>query len=409
MHPANIKTTTPRFVNDGEVGIISYNIPVNSVGLLNIIEFRKTERMKKYCLLILLINIITNLYAGYPTSYYCTITGKSGAQLKTALHDIICQDTTHYLKYGSGVNHTWQGFYSTDRDITNNSVVDMYSNSIRYFAANYMEMGYPGFGQTIHIEHSVPKSWWKCDIDHPDCAAEDLNHLYPADGSTNSSKGDNPLGVVMGKPTKNNGVSKIGPATYNGYTGNVFEPADQYKGDFARSYFYMATAFEHYADKWDTTKPENMMEANTYPTLKPWAVSLLLQWNRQDPVSPKELTRVEKVYSIQNNRNPFIDYPELAEYIWGDKIGLNWGITATIIQENVSTIKIVLNHASNSIQLLSDENLPVNIYIYSVDGKLILQQSTSSNTYLTVPQMQRGIYIVKLTSNYQVVTQKIIL
>lgn len=128
-------------------------------------------------------------------------------------------------------------------------------------------------------------------------------------------KATTPLGVVSGTPTKDNGLSKIGPAVYDGYSGAVFEPGNEYKGDFARTYFYMPTAYEHYANTWATTRPENMMQNNTYPVFKPWALELLLQWDRQDPVSERELTRVEKVYSVQGNRNPFIDNPELIEYI----------------------------------------------------------------------------------------------
>ena len=270
-----------------------------------------------------------SLSATAPTGYYNSLEGKKGAALKTELHNIICQDTTHYLDYGSGPGKTWEGFYYTDRDLSTNAVLDMYSANVRYFPNP--NPTFVSFGTTIEIEHSVPKSWWGCDITHPDCPAKDLNHLYPADGSTNMSKNDNPLGVVSGTPTTDNGVSKIGPAVYDGYSGNVFEPANQYKGDFARAYFYMATAYEHYARKWDTAKPENMMQNNTYPVLKPWAIALLLQWHRQDPVSLKETTRNDVVYGIQKNRNPFIDHPELVEYIWGNLTTVPYRLDGSIV------------------------------------------------------------------------------
>ena len=270
-----------------------------------------------------------SVYSVLPTGYYSTTEGKKAAFLKTELHNIICQDTSQYLDYGSGKGNTWEGFYYTDRNVTTNAVIDMYSDSVRYFPNP--NPNFTAFGSAIEIEHSVPKSWWKCDITHPDCPAKDLNHLYPADGTTNMSKNDNPLGVVTGTPTKNNGVSKIGPGSYNGYVGAVFEPADQYKGDFARAYFYMATAYEHYAKKWDTSKPENMMESNTYPVLKPWALALLLQWHRQDPVSQKEVTRNDVVFGIQKNRNPYIDYPYLVEYIWGTRTTIPYKLDNNII------------------------------------------------------------------------------
>lgn len=272
-----------------------------------------------------------SLFAAVPTGYYNSLEGKKGAALKTELHNIICQDTTHYLGYGSGTGNTWQGFYNADRNPATNLVIDMYSDSLRYFATDYVTQGYPGFGQKIHIEHSLPKSWWGCDITHPDCPARDLNHIYPADGSTNEAKNDNPLGVVTGTPTTNNGESKVGPGNYDGYVGTVFEPNDKYKGDFARGYFYMATAYEHYARKWDTSKPENMMQNNTYPVFKPWALTLLLQWHRQDVVSLKETTRNDQVYGIQKNRNPFIDHPELVEYIWGNLTTVPYRLDGSIV------------------------------------------------------------------------------
>lgn len=257
------------------------------------------------------------LSAVIPAGYYNTLEGKKAAALKTELNRIICKDTTHYLGYGSGKGKTWEGFNYTDQDPVTHAVIDMYSANVRYFP--YPNPTFVSFGSTIQIEHSMPKSWWGCDINHADVAARDLHHLYPADGPTNASKNDNPLGVVTGNATLNNGVTKVGQAVYDGYTGAVFEPADQYKGDFARSYLYMAAAYEHYVNRWDITKPENMMEKNTYPTFKPWAIKLLLEWHKKDPVSEKELTRTEVVYGIQTNRNPFIDHPELADYIWGDK------------------------------------------------------------------------------------------
>lgn len=284
--------------------------------------------MKRQLFLSFYILFVIAGYSAVPVGYYNSAEGKKAAALKTALHDIICQDTTNYLDYGSGKGKTWEGFYYTDRDMITNAVIDMYSPTLRYFPNP--NPTFVSFGQEIHIEHSVPKSWWKCDISHPDCAAKDLNHLFPADGTTNMSKNDNPLGVVNGNPTTNNGVSKIGGAVYDGYVGNVFEPADQFKGDFARAYFYMATAYEHYANKWDTSKPENMMENNRYPVLKPWALALLLQWSRQDPVSLKEVTRNDVVYGIQRNRNPYIDHPELVEYIWGDKTTIPYRLDGSV-------------------------------------------------------------------------------
>ncbi|MDE5903050.1 MAG: endonuclease, partial [Muribaculaceae bacterium] len=99
-------------------------------------------------------------------------------------------------------------------------------------------------------------------------------------------------------------------------SGAVFEPADEYKGDFARGFFYMATVYDDisWAAQYDW-----MFTKSSYPTLQPWAYEMLLQWGRLDPVSQKEILRNDAVEISQGNRNPFVDFPELAEYIWGTR------------------------------------------------------------------------------------------
>ena len=107
------------------------------------------------------------------------------------------------------------------------------------------------------------------------------------------------------------------------YSGTVYEPADEYKGDLARSYFYMATRYADVCANWS-----GGAFGSTCNGLEPYTAELMLKWHRLDPVSEKELIRNEVIYGNttynmsdkkQNNRNPFIDYPELVEYIWGDK------------------------------------------------------------------------------------------
>ncbi len=345
-------------------------------------------------------------FASIPSGYYTTLNGKHSAALKTELHNILMQDTSRYYSYGSGANHTWNGFYNTDRDTITNLVIDMYSDSLRYFATDYITLGYPSFGQKIHIEHSLPKSWWGS---HEWSAYKDLNHLYPAEGGTNLSKSDNPLGVVSGIPTKNNGVSKIGPAVYNGYVGNVFEPADQYKGDFARTYFYMATAYEHYKNLWDSTKPENMMQNNTYPVFKQWAIDLLMEWSSLDPVSEKELTRNEKVYSIQGNRNPFIDYSNLADYIWGNLIGSPWNLSTDQNNITKSPYEFSYNSNSRSVKILSTENEPLHLTVISLEGKIIYNTISTTNCEILLSNLNKGVYVIySMVNNYKQIN-KIIL
>lgn len=175
----------------------------------------------------------------------------------------------------------------------------------------------------MNIEHSVPKSWWGDAANYDGTNAltrfkydgsYDLHHLTPSDADANMAKSNYPLGVVD-SPSFDNGVTKVGTGQANGRATNLFEPADEYKGDFARMYLYFVTCYQDYSWK---SSALSMFAQNSYPTLNAYGQSLLLKWHRQDPVSQKEIDRNNAVYSFQGNRNPFIDYPNMVEYIWGD-------------------------------------------------------------------------------------------
>ena len=250
--------------------------------------------------LLLTIGVGLSAFADAPIGYYRSLNGLKGQALKNAVHNLIKPHTV--VSYSS----LWNYFPSTDCQATDKSRVwDMYSNKTYYFN------GYRGVSG-MHKEHSFPKSWWGgTEVD----AYTDLHHLYPSDGEANMAKSNHPLGEVA-NASFNNGVTKVGTpvAGQGGGDGTVFEPDNAYKGDFARTYFYMATCYQDY--KWKYTY---MVNNSSWKTLNTWAIDMLLKWSRNDPVSDKENDRNDAVYHIQNNRNPFIDLPELIEYIWGDK------------------------------------------------------------------------------------------
>lgn len=166
-------------------------------------------------------------------------------------------------------------------------------------------------------EHSVPKSWWKSgnSVDYTPCYS-DMWNLYPSDAAANQAKSNYPLGETDTKLRFDNGVTRVGePAPgFGGGCAFVFEPDDEYKGDFARSFFYVATVYDDLP--W-STRYGYMFASNPWPTLKSWAYTMLLRWAAEDPVSQKEILRNDAVEKSQGNRNPFVDFPELAEYIWG--------------------------------------------------------------------------------------------
>jgi len=241
--------------------------------------------------------------------YAAALAGKKNADLKTAIYTI-CQPQT-LLEYGSGTNKTWGGFYSTDRIPTTNECINRYSSKKFYFTT----CGAVPSG--MNIEHSFPKSWWGGGGN----ANKDLFNLYPSDSQANSAKSNYAMGVVQSVTTSyGDGYDLVGKGTIDGENNvNCWEPGNQYKGDFARSYMYMATIYQNSTWQSEGTKT---LSSNTWPTLKQWAYTLYLQWTATDSVSQLEVDRNNAIYAIQGNRNLFIDFPHLAEYVWGDSVNV---------------------------------------------------------------------------------------
>lgn len=145
----------------------------------------------------------------------------------------------------------------------------------------------------------------------------------------NNQRSSYPYGECAGGTRLSNGSyygkGRLGNCTAPGYTGKVWEPDDEYKGDFARTYFYMATRYNTQIGSWvGNGTAGNVLDGSSYPVYKSWYLNMLLKWHRQDPVSEKEIKRNNAAYDLQRNRNPFIDHPELVEYIWGDKQDEAW-------------------------------------------------------------------------------------
>jgi len=245
-----------------------------------------------------------------PGNYYQFAQLTADSALKNHLGYIICCGKRY--RYGSGTRKTWDAFFHTDRDTLTNQVLDMYSNNQRYFDPAKPTASVADFD----IEHMLPKSWWGGDVNPAYC---DLFHLVPGDYSANRSKSNHAPGIPSDS-TFNNGSFVTGSGSAYGLT-RVFCPADEYKGDFARAYFYIVTCYGDSLEWLTSGEPGVAMTNEGWQEFRPWLRDLLVQWHRMDPVSPKELHRAIEVNKIQGNRNPFIDYPDLVEYIWGDKQG----------------------------------------------------------------------------------------
>ena len=243
-------------------------------------------------------------------TYYKAADGKSGAALKTAFSGIVYNRTERSYK------QLWEDFRTTDKR-ADGKVWDMYSNITNYVFGTDQAGSYSKEGDVYNREHSFPNSWFGGKVQP---MYTDLHHMYPTDGYVNNKRSNYPFGETTGDKYKSaNAFSKLGTCTWPGYNGVVFEPADEYKGDFARTYFYKVTCYEEKLADWYKANPEvqSTIDGKSYPGLQAWQLEMLMKWAKDDPVSDKEVNRNNAVYGIQKNRNPFIDYPGLEEYIWG--------------------------------------------------------------------------------------------
>ena len=285
-------------------------------------------RTSKLLLLMLLLCACSFLSAEDLTpGFYDNAEGKKDAELKTYLKSLIRDHTV--IDYGTGMGHTWEVFFYSDRN-DEGYIMDMYCD-------DWKKVTTPGqVASGCNIEHSFAKSWWG---GAENDAYKDCYHLNPSNGTANNSRSNYPLGVpVKDFKTSGTGSLKVGKIHHDALNTDfyVFEPKDEYKGDFARAYFYMATCYGRNADgtadkvctKYNGWRLDNKdvgskfaMQNDNYLEFQPWEQEVLIQWHRMDPVSEKEIKRADAVSNYQHNRNPFIDYPYLAEYIWGERAG----------------------------------------------------------------------------------------
>ena len=361
--------------------------------------------MKKKLSLIFLL-LVSIGFAQPPAGYYNSATG-TGYTLKTQLHDII---TANYI------DKTYSGLYITyttsDKDFyyeNDGTMLDVYTENptgpeCEFTYGTGQDDGSLGNNECerYNREHLIPQSVFASATP----MYSDAHFVLPSDKHVNGQRGDLPFGRVdVANYTSTNGSKKgsnLNSGYSSGYTGIVFEPIDEFKGDIARCLLYFATRYE------DEIKSNRytytMFDGTSTQVFTDTFKNILLTWNAQDPVSTRELARNNAIYTRQKNRNPYIDNNTYVTKIWGSAL-------ATNSFELVNGITVFPNPSKDS-KINIQTELPLDeISLVTINGQLIehVKKPYMENNIYTLKNLNSGFYFLKLTSIGQSIVKKIVL
>ncbi|WP_284460511.1 endonuclease, partial [Chryseobacterium sp.] len=275
--------------------------------------------MKRILSFFLLSLVFISALAQPPANYYNAAAGLTNAPLKSALKQIITTGHASNLSY----NDLWTAYQTTDRDYdydNDGTILDIYSEfpigpdnySYPYGSSQCSGTSGPE-GHCYNREHIVPQSLFNQGLP----MRSDAHFVRATDGKVNGERGDLPFGKVATANYNSQNGSKRGNSASPGFTGVVFEPIDEFKGDVARMIFYFVTRYETQLSGFGTG---NMLGGSAYPGLQNWELNQLIIWHTQDPVSSAEIRRNNATYTFQGNRNPYIDHPEYVNMVWGTPV-----------------------------------------------------------------------------------------
>ncbi len=379
--------------------------------------------MKKILSLFTLILLVQWTFAVDPSTnlatYYANIDGKatdSNDNLRKALCTIISDGYTT-IGYSSLPNSVYAAS-SDPSDFYNGSsktMEDIYSS----YPYNSSQGGSSAntCGTGWNKEHTVPQSWFG----KASPMVSDAHHVFPTDIRMNSCRSNYPYGENnASKYCSSYGYGHLGTSTFSGYTGQVFDPGSKedcggncYRGDLARVYFYMATRYRT-TNFTNGTGGTSFTYTNGVADLTDYMKNLMLKWHREDPVSEKELKRNNAIYAHQKNRNPFVDYPCLVEYIWGDKKGETVNLSSLIsgyvgVGTDCCSSEPTLTVSSSSITIgpiatSSSTTQTFTVTGANLTGSISITKNSGSSSYITVSPTSitsgyNGTNIITITYN----------
>lgn len=342
-----------------------------------------------------------------PAGYYNTATG-SGYTLKTQLFNIISANT---------IDRGYSGLYTTyltsDRDYyyeNDGSLLDMYTENptgpecfFTYGTNQDDGSGGTAECEKYNREHIIPQSVFQSNAP----MHADAHFVVPADKYVNAQRGNFPIGKVgTASNTYTNGSKRgngLNSGYAAGYSGTVFEPIDEFKGDVARMYFYFITRYENQVAGWSYSMfngTSNQVLTNTF-------LNVLITWHLQDPVSQREKDRNDAIYARQNNRNPYIDNPNYVCQIFPSQC------TALTSESFLASDTIAIYpNPSNDGNFTIETKLSLNSYqIFNMNGQLITDETVeniSNAQNFSINNLATGFYIIKLNAMEGSLYKKII-
>lgn len=338
--------------------------------------------MKKSLLLFALSICAFVVKAQVPAGYYNSAQGLTGYALKSELSTIITNGHTAQ-SYGA----LWTVYYTSDVDNyyeNDGTVLDIYSEKPNATDAYNYTLGSDQCGNVsaseggcYNREHSFPKSWFN----DASPMYTDMHHIFPTDGQVNSQRSNFPYGEVGNASWTSTNGTKKGNNNYNfpnAYNGTVFEPIDEFKGDLARVYFYMATRYENQISGWETSNAgsDATLNGTSNQVFEDWMLAMLIDWHNADPVSQKEIDRNNAAYTFQGNRNPYVDNPQYVAQVWGTPdtqaptapTNLNYNSLTD------SSVNLTWNAATDNVGVVS--------YLIEQNGVEVATISATNTTYL---------------------------
>jgi len=373
--------------------------------------------MKKYLVLFLLINC-SLLNAQAPNGYYSSADGLIGSALKTELKEIIDDidnGNGYSVHVDQGYGALWGAYQnqnSGDLDSYNayendNTILDIYSENpnsndpYNFTPVNDQCGNYQDEGDCYNREHSVPQSFF--DSDSP--MKSDYHSTFPTDGKVNGFRAAYPYGEVGSANLTSANGSKRGTSSLPGYSGIVFEPIDEFKGDIARALFYFATRYEDQLNNSNWEDPaNNFLSSDSSQFYDQWLIDVLLTWHQQDPVGHKEIDRNNNGFLHQGNRNPYVDHPEYVIAVWDEE-------NFSTEDFSVVDIRFSSNPITNGQLGLTLENAHEGkMELYDITGRKIREfRIEGKQQVVHLDFLGNGVYIAKFSFGDKEISKKLIL